>query len=449
MNARSVISYTVLSGVAVMLLSGCGARPFQSPLTNSTVGKNTLYVKYNKDSEKFESEVSNKPTIGFELNNYQPWGFDDKAYNLGMHGLLWSKPKAPATKYDNHECKESGVGIVAENIVAAPFVLGMNLLVGGLCDYRHSFNYSGFDNDAKLFIKHGDLDRLKIIEANDQLISTGVQAESKIKGLTAGYYNQNHAVIRKVVDLSGYYRDEVLPEAVNIYENKLPSISYVSIMDSVFPCTSTSNCVDKADKAKALILSKAATDTQEISAKLRDTKSVFLTTRYNDGMMSKKVGGKTLHYSVVADKQANFQTKDIKATYTIANVDFDNVFPNYSNENSDFKISFDGKSRTIVLKNFKNQFIQINSVSIYYNGEIYSLTDNKNANYAAEIAPDATSSFVMKQLIPNANFKNMTKELANKTPIEFGFAVKYSIGDKNQDRTLYKLDKTTLAKLVN
>jgi hypothetical protein len=140
----------------------------------------------------------------------------------------------------------------------------------------------------------------------------------------------------------------------------------------------------------------------------------------------------------------------LKPTATIYGKSFKNVFPKYINEDQFLRVEFDGEHLRFINKT--NNFLQIKSISTYYNGEIatFSLKDEIELPPQAFIKePLSKKSFLPKDIIEKAGYNNITKDFAMQQYITFGFAIKYTLVEQNLDRTLFKENIYNLYEVVS
>lgn len=145
----------------------------------------------------------------------------------------------------------------------------------------------------------------------------------------------------------------------------------------------------------------------------------------------------------------NLEGYFLKPTVIITSKNFSQVYPVYTNEDKSVLINFD--SEKIWFTNKTEQFIQIKSLAIYYNGEISNINLGERS---IELAPNATlreplhiGAFSLENIQKMSNYKT-TKDTAASQNILFGFAIKYRLVEQNIDRTLYKQNKYNLFNIL-
>lgn len=125
---------------------------------------------------------------------------------------------------------------------------------------------------------------------------------------------------------------------------------------------------------------------------------------------------------------------------TILSKSFTNVYPLYTNEDTALRIDFDGEK--IRFTNKTTNFVQIKSISVYYNDEISNFNLGDRAIELPPVAktkdPLSINNYVLDNVKKESNYLDLTISYASTRNISFGFAIKYRLVEQNVDRTLYK-----------
>ena len=463
----------IVGGVVVLsfsLFTGC-AKSTIKPIKNHKIQGDSLYVNSFKN-------ISNKSKgYGFKLNTYQPKGYDTHTYeDKEKQAILFMKNSK--NNYEIIECKNNFISTFAFNILIAPAAVGINLLLGGMCDTRHTFDYESFDEDAKKWVEDNNIDRQIILEnynsltyienKKDNLFSSYKAKQNETLANMYKRYSKEYAKYPKVkkhtIDLSSLYKKELLTSNVTFVENKLDkkSISahgyYGRQVASAFPCKSTTQCIFnmkesiQAINKKSLIdMKNLQTSSSEIISDYQKTlqkQSKYLKTNYKKGLQSDIFNDKTIHYKIITKDSLNAHTKKLNVTYKIIDMDYKDVYPSFKNSDKELSIHFDPKSKTITFANKTSRYLQIKSIDMYYNNRIYRINASNAKTYSSELSPEAFEKMKINQKIPNAIFNNITKKKALATKIKFGFSVKYTLGDSTKNKTLYRQDKMSLFSLI-
>ncbi|WP_297483621.1 hypothetical protein [Sulfurimonas sp.] len=477
-----------VSTITVMsLLSGCGKKPLPQPVDHDNYKPQAeLFAPYSIKNETFSKEIvnhTNGPAL--RLNDYKPVGFNTRVYKLKKSGVLWNTPDTPQIPFEKVECKNKSSHVFIENIVMAPFVIGLNILLGGgMCDNQHVFDYKDFDETAKDWIEDEDINRIALIDKYDTLLQTEHKAENSLQKITnetndelnqiftqyqSNYLAKTPKVKVNIQDRSGFYHNEQLDTLTSIEHKALEkhpvdfTKSYVSLVDNSFPCTANDDCFQKLSSSKEKIETDFQTSIKEIKQKrkadakkayetylTKQTNKISIISDYNEHQATIK--HKTLFYHLKQmPQEINSDTKSITATYEIVAASFKDVFPKYYNSDKNIKVVFEPETQTIVLTNKTNQFIEIGSISLYYDGAIYKIANDRTQNFTSELSPNAVVRFNALTLwnsIKEATFNRVTVSSTRNKSLKFGLAIKYATLQPSQNHTIYKEDTHNLAKFL-
>jgi hypothetical protein len=476
-----LLGSSLLAGLT--LLSGCGAKSLPPRVHNTNISQYSLYIPYDEKEQNFKNEIySSGVGSGFDLKDYSPYGFYSGPAYSKLSGVLWyTQQPTPNNPYEDYECRDTGFTVFTRNLIMSPFMVGINLIAGGgWCEHIRVFDYEAFDEDAKEFVKDNNIKRKELLSSYSDLMSVSDGAKSKIaknvSNINYRLQTQYRTYMEKESNIktpkiathydgkNGFYKGEDLKEKVVFVKNKLDrktfsyDVYYSSFINDAFPCKPNQECLNNFDRSKKNIVAQNDKDLKGLALKakksLQTTKAILekeiatLNVKYPHTEVIESFGNKTLHYFIKTKDVVPSNTKVLPVTYKIVSADFTDVFPYYTNQNRDITIVFNPKDQTIHLSNKTNKFIEIDSISLYYNNDVYKINQNQTKNYSREISPQAISTFKLIRTIPNAQYKGITYAQAKNKTVQFGFALKYSIGDSTKEHTLYKLKKVNLVKLL-
>lgn len=479
--ALSTTFKTIASAALISIIfAGCSAtRP--ETVNNKSLGDNYLYASLNKDYKI--KEFSNQSNIGrgFIVNNYKPFGFDTSFRETARGGgCLWGKEGSVHSKYETIEANMNGAQVVVN-----PILLPLTLPFGLLCENYHIFNYDSFNSDMKNLLPQSNAK--KLVSSYDTLIETEYAKENKInkkidqlnnislkklESIKSKYLATNTDVITKkvkIIDKTGLYNNEKLPEKLSIYKNDfqnpnlLQKISYKNIVNNSFPCTTVGGCVSSMNNGRGSIEKKYQHDIESVSQQhnqflqedVRDYTelSKFYNVENNlkkSSIEIKKRGmTKNIFYTVDVKSNKLPLSQKLLSTVTVTQVNYSDVFPKYKNKDKNIEIVFSPQTKSYKLINNTNKFIQIKSISLYYDGNIYNLTLSKDNNViATELSPQAIKNIGLYDNIKESNYENLTKKQAKQKNFKFGFAIKYTIGEQTRNITLYNQHQHNLYSLI-
>jgi len=474
-TSKAITSIALLS----TLFAGCSATKPEA-VNNKVMGNNYLYTSLSQDS--IIKEFSNKNNgRGFIVNNYKPFGFKDSFYITSSVGnCLYDRKGKTESKYERIDAKMN-----ATQVILNTMLLPLFLPLGLMCENYHAFNYENFDNDMKELLPPDDVkklvssyDGLKLTEhkaeskINEQIEKLNTNSLKKLELIKTKYLANNiDTIVKKVkiTDKTGLYRNEKFSEELKIYKNNflnpklLSEITYSPVIDNSFPCYSVNGCVSRIEKSDLAIQNKYQNDVKFVSQQhnkllKEDTKSYTELSKFysvhnnlKKSTVEVKKNGITKNIFYTVDIKSNKLPLNEKliSTVTVTRIDYNNVFPKYENKDKNIEIIFNPYTKNYDIVNNTNKFIQIKSISLYYDGSIYNLTLSKDNNViATELPPQARKTVGIYDKIKESNYATLTKRQAQLKNFKFGFALKYTIGEQTKNITLYSQDKHNLYSLI-
>jgi hypothetical protein len=124
--------------------------------------------------------------------------------------------------------------------------------------------------------------------------------------------------------------------------------------------------------------------------------------------------------------------------------DFDYLFPEFFEENRELSVAvYQG---SLVLKNKTDEFVDVQSVSIYYNSQISTAA---KLGTRLNLAPFQYTEVPVEELVSPAiavesRHTNITPDKASRASFSFGVAIKYSLNDRDAVETLYGMNDFNL-----
>ena len=133
----------------------------------------------------------------------------------------------------------------------------------------------------------------------------------------------------------------------------------------------------------------------------------------------------------------------------IKSKNFGLLFPKHFAEDNILKVESADKSITITNKT--SSFVDIKSISVYYDGEV-----STNQYNSFELPPDTLKklegglkSLSSSKILSAATYDNIVAGDAKKINFRYGIAIKYRIVDQNIDKTLYSVPTYNLYKFLS
>jgi hypothetical protein len=141
--------------------------------------------------------------------------------------------------------------------------------------------------------------------------------------------------------------------------------------------------------------------------------------------------------------------KDAVIELTITSKNLRNILPmSYLNRGLDLEVALDKKRLSV--SNLTNKYITIDAVSLYHQQDVLTKGGTAFQNYV-ELAPGTITNLSLNEFDLSSlksDYLGLTKKMAAKTDVKFGFAVKYRITGEDVPKTLYNKNSYNLYKLL-
>ena len=335
---------------------------------------------------------------------------------------------------------------------------------------RRSFDYKKYDSNLEEALLNSKVQRSNLVGALIPVMSyckdLADQSNKQIIDYSNNLYNKyiapyytdldNLAVAPVIVDHSGFYKGNLdttdLAKTVLLTSSQINRFSYDSVTYTPDFYVYITEYLDEMAKQKVLCLSKSQSDSYKIAASAAEyetgikSQTSAYQVKFSNHMMRKD-------YNLEIQGNSSFKhvstpgKQEVPVTFTVLSKNFKAAYPNFNNQDNGINLSFNG--RGIVVTNKTKVFVQIKSVSVYYNNKIYNLAGNDIENIF-ELAPEASVEKDLSYLLAASNISNladypeMTAQKAKQMHIDFGFAIKYRMVEQNVDKTLYNTKKYVL-----
>lgn len=418
-------------------------------------------LERNGNSWSFSKIQTSQPSSSsVNLHTKAPLSYDMSSYYCKK--VLWGTPI---------ECNESEEKFrdSSTSIIATTFVnlfgigfFGLGLLANGFVLSKNShFAQDDFDSAVSSAFKIGNVDELVseydsyITYVNNKKKQYEENAEPRLKNIFEKHQKQQQ---RNLNELETSY---VVNDLTGLWSSatQLPQIYPVPTTLDVIQPILEANTNFSATPEQFLKELKASRSDLDLlySNKLSSLNGLLANYDKKLSEQSKIIELKHAHemsvkdfyvkcdYPEIVDIEKN---KNVTVKYTIQSKSWDNVFPKYENKDENLTISFDGE--TIKFVNTTNKYLQIKSVSVYYNAEVYNI---ENGLYL-ELPPNTWKDYNPYELLGANNIKkeakyiNINKQNALNNNFTFGFAVKYRSVEQSVDKTIYKTNKYNLYKVL-
>lgn len=135
---------------------------------------------------------------------------------------------------------------------------------------------------------------------------------------------------------------------------------------------------------------------------------------------------------------------DIKVI--VDSLNFYHIAPNdFAISDKNMQINFEYPGDEVIAATFVNktkEYLSALSVTSYYKDQVFTHLD-----FNLELAPMSSKKYPVRQHL-DFDFKNITREFAEKTFVDYGYALKYKIINTNIEKTIYDTKKYRLIDLL-
>lgn len=444
---------------------------------NLSIGDlNNFYVNLKHHDGHYDFEEINtkaNSTFNVRVNDFKPVGYSLKRKESGRHffGIYSSKTygefETESFAYDQKA--QYIAGLVSFGFLS-PFLVVFTYVDFDYSKYEKAINEAQKNTPLereKFYAAYKDYDN-QIKSFNNELREFSNTKNRELTSLAANEFDtykikydylQKHIKFH-IVDKSGFYNKkfknpkDLLSFSKDAISYELLGFEKIKLDNTIFPMPI---------KDYSSIISQAKT---KAKSNFQVQKNAILS---NYDLIKKDIKYKYQHanYYIKFDEQQktdNFhftltgaqevQTNipnNLNYNLTITGKDFFNIYPSYSNESKDIKIVYSHGSMKFINKT--NQYLLLKTISMYYNKLIKNFSSGGEEDMLFELSPK--TSITVDLIVPSthpiyqeANYINLTKKVAKKTNINFGFSIKYRLDDRNRDTTLYKEKKYNLFHLI-
>jgi hypothetical protein len=441
--------------VCLAALPGCASKePEARPVEheNLYVGKDPIYAALARrgDGQWTFSRVTssdNDPDSSFlvRLNDLNP-AFDIRRAECEPRPYRENDRCNPLNPFRNKD-----MGVVGK-IVDTGISAGTGGKLSGMSrSYSTEFDTLAFNAavDQALLLTGLDDNRVALINGLAAIGEMTAAQEAEVEALRGQMLRQyqldkeeNIKIDARISGLIPYYSNDLDPSQfveVRADQSLSASHSTETTAVSVLPCDAT-DCVQKLNTTMAALQEKHAARLESLRADLRRQTDAYVV----DCSATQHAG---YHFELhCPEKLARNQDGLIllPVDVDIHSRDFEYLFPEFSEENDELSAAvFRGK---LTLRNKTTEFVDVQSVSIYYNSQISTKSDLRSR---LNLAPFQYTEVPVAELVSPAiaiesRHTNMTPDKASRTTFSFGLAIKYSLRDRDAIATLYGMNDFNL-----
>jgi len=415
-----------------------------------------LYANLVKDEQgKYTITEITSYKNSIDLRNLSPVGFDSSIIDCSTAFFGSSKFNDNAEK-----CKPNPEEFRTKKVRLGPTMLlglttfGISLLLG-VIKVESVFDYNAFDKAvAEALVNSGVSTRRVAFVERFTKIQNQTKMYDKALETTFRDYNENyrggsHMVEKSIEDRSGLLNKDDIYFDILVKVNR-KKVNTLKPQPYQLPDFSASpeEFDAKATEYEKNLQNGFKEYTDEFVRKFNESTSTFNVVCGPDFIKPYH-----LSYECPATIPSNPDPKDVfTAKIIVESKDFEDVFPLYTSENDDMKVTF--TKNKILFENKTDSVLKIRFITARYNDKT-SVFDTEGRVGPYEVMPHSDSDTVVParkiisyEMEKAANYTEITKESAHTKPVVFGMDIKYSLGDSNEERVLTGTTEYKLSDLL-
>lgn len=446
-NIRPILFIAVATAAAG--LSGCASSEPPAPVVeheNIFIGTEPIFAVLSRrgDGQWTFTRVTAQnedPEDGYlvRLNDLNP-AFDIRRAECEPRAYRENDRCNPLNPF-----RKRNMGVVGK-IVDTGISAGTGGAISGVSrSYTTDFDNVEFNAavDQALLLTGLDDNRIALIDGLDRVDDLVASQQKEVEEVRARMLRQyeldkkeNIRLDTRVSGLVEYYSDDLDPsEFVAVGANVTAgraAPSQASVTPDVLPCDA-SRCVDQLSSTLANLKQAHAQELEGLRAELESQTDTYVV---DCGATSYAGYHFRLHCPDKLQRNPDGMIL-LPVEIEILSRDFELLFPEFSTDNG--KIAAAVSDGRLVLGNRTGDFVDVQSVSVYYNSHINTMS---NIGTRLDLAPYQTagmpvSEFASPEIDVESLHTNMTPDKASRSTFSFGLAVKYSLRDRDSVETLY------------
>jgi hypothetical protein len=442
-------SILALPIVAAAAMAGCASgKPVEPKAVHENVflGSEPVYavLKGRSDGQWTFSQVtrsSDEPEEGYlvRLNDLSP-AFDIRRAEC-----------EPRPYRENDRCnpinpfRDRDMGVVGK-IVDTGISAGTGGKISGMSrSYATEFDHLAFNAavDQALLLSGLDDNRKALIDGLDRIGRVAATQEKEVEELRAQMLRQyeldkkeNIKIDAQVTGLVQYYSNDLIPsEFIEVETDvNLPATSprADTTATEILPCDAA-RCIDQLESVTTSLQRQHEQQLAGLRAELQRQTDAYVV---DCGTTSHAGYHFRLHCPETLERNAEGVIL-LPVEIEILSRDFEQLFPEFAADNGEIAATV--SEGRLMLGNRTGDYIDVQSVSVYYNSHINTTADRGTR---FDLAPYQTAAisvgeFVSPEIDIESRHTNMTPDKASRSTFSFGLAVKYSLRNRDAIETLY------------
>jgi len=395
--------------------------------------------------------LSNKKPVNYSLGEYP------------CSSVLWGPNGGGQCHENGLQFRETRIRVIltALHNLVGPIAL-MPLLCGFITHKTSYFDHEKFDKAVDSACKLDNVE--KLLSTYDLYIkhidSKKQEYDNLTKGRLSNLYDKYNKAEQEYVksikvsyvinDLTGFWPSTTLPEPELRFTPAKLDLITVKLDGNFKVSESPSQFAEKVKSLKAKFDAEAGEKIAAIDGMVRDYERSLIAKACKLNLPSSKNVLKD-GFDIRCDYSAKdgSATPELTAKYTIKSRNWHDVFPKFTNKDENIEVNFDGKD--IKFSNKTNKFLEVSSISVYYNSEVFNVGEGNRFELPPETQKVFNSNLLLQasNIAKEARYIGVNQQNSINREFSFGFAVKYRSVDQNIDKTLYKVDRFNLFRTLS
>ena len=431
----------------LFILAACGGQPSKNeavvdesaPTGNYFMGASPIYghLVNNKDGSwvfKSLTHSDEPPEKGFlvRLNDLEP-AFDTRVAECVPQVYPESHRCNPANPFRD---EDSGM---LDKIINGSIAIGT---AGQITDitysYETTFDETDFNRAVDEALLNTDLDRRALISLvaayEDEARAAREQSEAaaqRLQALRDGAKRVELDIQPTIDGLVEYYQGDIDFTQLVDLELVEDSSSRGTELETphVLPCDAR-RCVAEVNNALADLRRNMQLNKEHVAARTRPSSRAY-------NVRCDMVG--YAGYLLQAQCPAQIVADDdrpvpLPIEVTILSRDFDGLYPEFDVADPNLDIVIDGHAVTFV--NTTSEYLTVTAQTVYYNSSVHTTT------MLLEIPPGISvtrelQDFISQSIDIESSYRQMTPDKAAGASFQFGFAVRYRLASRPDEKTLH------------
>ena len=429
------------------MLAACGGQPSKDeavvnepvPTGNYFMGASPIYghlVNMKDGSWVFKTltHSDEPPEKGFlvRLNDLEP-AFDTRIAECVPQVYPESHRCNPANPFRD---EDSGV---LDKIINGSIAIGT---AGQITDitysYETTFDETDFNRAVDEALLNTDLDRRALIslvaayedEARAARAQSAAAAE-RLQALRDGAKRVELDIQPTIDGLVEYYQGDIdFMQLVDLelIEDSSSRGTELEVAD-ILPCEGR-RCVAEVNNALADLRHSMQQNKEHVAARTRPSSRA-----YNVRCDMVGYAGYLLKAECPAQIVAgNDRPVALPVNVTILSRDFDGLYPDFGVADPNLDIEIDGQ--TVTFANTTSEYLTVSAQTVYYNSSVNTTTIPVEIPPGISVTHDL-QDFVSQTIGIESSYRQMTPDKAAGASFQFGFAVRYRLASRPDERTLH------------